>query len=358
MATPQFVRDAAREAETTLNAISAGQPPADQPPAEAVDDGSGTPPRVADNQFGVGQSVETLEGGREEHGSGPITAEAYAALQQRLATLEGNFSRTNAELAAERGRAQTLERMLERRIAAPETAAPAPAAPPRSNVTDQEIEEYGADLTDFVRRLIRDAVSPLMDNLQRVEASIGQLRNVSEHTAEVTRASTQTLFAQRMNSLVVDAAGKPDWEHINHMHETGDTRFVDWLNETGEDSDEPRLGIIQRAFQRGDADRCARMINRFKQEVGLADGNARPDPASPPANAAAALVSPPASGASSAVRPREATKKTYTVDDINRHYDEKTKGKWKGREDAWQKIAGDMDRAVVENRFSDPARRR
>lgn len=354
MATPQRVRDAAREADEQITAIqNADGTPVEPPPG--ADDGQ--PPRDPDSQFGVTQQVTPIGGdGAPPSGTGPITAEAYAQLQQRLATLEGNFNRTNAELAAERGRSQTLERMLERRVEQP-PAAPAPAAP-RSSVTEQEIEEYGADLTDFMRRIVGDGVRPLLDKLQSLESALAGVRSTSEATAQVTRNTVEQQFAARMNQQVVDAQGAPDWEHINHMHESGDTRFVDWLQKVGEDSDEPRLGIIQRAFQRGDADRCARMINRFKQDVGMADGNARPAATPPPANPAAALVSPSASAASTSPGRNARPQRTYTVEDVNRHYDEKTKGKWKGREAKWQEIADDMDRAVSESRFADAPRRR
>jgi hypothetical protein len=42
----------------------------------------------------------------------------------------------------------------------------------------------------------------------------------------------------------------------------------------------------------------------------------------------------------------------YTEADVKQHYDEKIKGKWKGREGEWQKIADDMDKAVLDKRFT------
>lgn len=356
MATPQRVIDEAAEAQRQLQKLGA-QLNGDTPPVE------GDTPRDPDTQFGVGQQVtEIPAGGESSTSSGPVDAEGMAKLQQRLATLEGNFGRQSAELQAARERNNILERTLERalergteRPTAPVT--PAPSA--QASVTDAEIEEYGADLTDFVRRLIRDgiqsATSPLLDKIQHLTASLSETSTVARSGAAAAAQSVDDRYRQRMDEMVKNASGQPDWEDINHMHETkGDSRFVDWLKEIGEDSDEPRLNIIQRAYARRDADRCARMINNFKRDLGMADGTKPVEsPTQTTSARAAALVSPSTTGSGTGGAPRgRPPQKTYTQADIEKHYDEKVKGRWKGREAEWLRIADDMDKAVLDQRFT------
>lgn len=365
MPTPQRVIDEARAAEQQMAELNGAQPPAEPNSGEGGDEG-GAPPaaREADTQFGVGQEARELPQTPAPNApqSGPIDAEAFAQLQQRLHTLEGNFNRANAQLAEERGRNQTLERMIAERINERSAAPAAPAPAPASLVSDAEIEELGPDLVDVMRRLVREglqgAVNPLLDRLQQLEATLTQTAGVAQHSAESAARIADERFVTRMNELVKDGKGNPDWSHINTMHESGDNRFVDWLNKNGEDSDEPRLNIIRRAFQARDADRCAGMINRFKQSAGMPDGTAATPAEIPPTAAAAALVSPSTTGNGQPTAGRGTQARTYTKDDVDRHYDEKVKGKWKGKEAKWQQIANDMDKAVVEGRFvATPPRR-
>jgi hypothetical protein len=365
---PQRIRDDAVAAEQQMaqlrdeaNGNVSTTPPGDE----------GTPPRDPDTQFGVGQQVTSIENSNEPptptEGSGPVDAEAMARLQQRLATLEGNFSRQSAELQSARERNQLLERTLERALQRNEERPPVPATPapaPVSSVSQSEIDEFGADLTDFINRLIKDgvqkALTPVLDTLQTLTTSVSQVSQVAKSTAQVSEEREWADYQKRMNELVKDGNGNPDWQQINTMHERGDSRFVDWLKNIGEDSDEPRLNVIQRAFQARDADRCARMINNFKRDMGMPDGTKPPEqPVQKPDARAAALVSPSTTGSGTGAPRGRPPAKTYTKEDVDRHYDEKVKGKWKGREAEWQRIADDMDKAVLEQRYvTEPQNRR
>ena len=357
MATPQRVIDEARAAEQQMAEINKemANPTGQQPPNDAPSNDEPAAPeraRSGDTEFGVHQVVEPAQ-----TPSGPIDAAAYAALQQKLASLEGNFGKLNTQLAETRGRNDTLERMIAARSEVP--AAPAPSAAPTSSVSEAEETEFGPDLVDLMRRISRDTMGPILDKLQRIESGLSETKGIAQHSAQQAQSTSDDRFVSTMNKLVTDAKGAADWSEINTMHERGDSRFVDWLNEVGEDSDEPRLNIIRRAFTSRDANRCARMINRFKQSVRMADGTAKPaadDGAE--SQPAAELISPNATGSGSQAPSGKPAAKLYTKEDIDKHYDDKVKGKWKGRESKWQQIASDMDKAVGENRFVESTRRR
>lgn len=349
MPTPQRVIDEAREAEKQMAELTGETPPAPETPEPNTEE----PPRArsADTEFGVQQTTE-----QAHSPSGPIDAAAYAALQQKLASLEGNFGKLNTQLAETRGRNDTLERMITARTEVPPT--PAPTAPTSSVSADEETE-FGPDLVDLMRRVARDTMGPILDKLQRIDTALSETKGIAQHSAQQAQSTSDDRFVSSMNALVTDTKGSPDWSSINTMHERGDSRFVDWLNEVGEDSDEPRLNIIRRAFASRDANRCARMINRFKDSVRMADGTAKPSAdTGAESQPAAELISPNATGSGSQVPSGKSAPKLYTKEDIDKHYDDKVKGKWRGRETKWQQISNDMDKAVAENRFVESTRRR
>lgn len=365
MPTPQHVIEQSRAAEAELARIQSGAtgevPPA---PAPVNDD-----PRGADDRFGVQQQVTELPPQGDQPPapgpqSGPIGAEQFAELQQQLHTLQGRFNSQQNDLREQRARNEMLERFIsmgQQRDPQPATP-PAPApAPPVELTTVAEREEFGADLTGMIERVaaqsIAQALRPIVDQLGTVQHHITQLHQQTGSVAQTVSYNAEREFNERMNRLVKDASGNPDWDDINIMHESrGDRRFVDWLSRKGHDSDETRQAVLVRAYQRKDAETCAGFFNRFKAELGLPDGNAAIEtPATPPApNPAASMVSP---SPTAAVQPstNRGRPRMIPLSEIEQHYADKTKGKWKNRQSEWDAKAKEYDIAYKESRI-DPAK--
>ncbi len=356
MAVPQRIRDDAANAEAELRRLAEGAAAPTEPVAP------GEPPRSLDNQFANGDhpnQIPTPTDTPEGDGSNAIDAAEYAKLKQQFETLQGLHNRDKARIAEDRTRLDVLERLVAVQQAAREAVpTPTPAAAPKiSLVTPAEETEFGADLIDVVRRAakeqIAEALHPIFDQIQALGTKVDRLGHTATAAAHTSAQLTANSFAEQMDRLVTDAEGRPDWQLWDHSAERGDSRFVDWLAQTGEDSDEPRLTVLQRAYQKQDAAKCARFFLSFKRAHNLPNG--KPDgsaPAKPAVNPADAMIAPSPVAPSTPSANRGTGKKSYKIAEVESHYGEKTKGKWKGREAEWKRIADDMDDAAANNRVT------
>lgn len=285
----------------------------------------------------------------------PVTGEAYAELLQKYETLQGLHNKDQQKLTQTETRVEMLERILHAQAAAraAEPPAPAPAAPaprqPKPLVTPAEIEEFGADLTDFARRVAREefmpAVEDLLDQVQQLQTKLANLNQTVGATAQVAASTAEDRFRAEMDKLVQGADGTPDWEKVNY-----DQNFIDWLQNVGQDSDEPRKAVLERAYQRKDAQKCAGFFNAYKREQGLPVGREAPStPPAPPPDPAASLVSP-SPVAPAAPGSNRGQKKTYKLSDIEKVYADYTKGKFKGKEAEFHALTAEFDKATLEGR--------
>ena len=365
MPVPSRVREEAPAADAEMRRLAAEAP---QPAAQVVPAGSPThpspedppapssldslPPRDVPHPNAVPDKAAPAEG----PGGEPITAEKYAELLQKYETLQGLHNKDQQKLAQTEGRLETLERIMQAQAAAraaePQEPAPPAKREPKALVTKEEIDDFGADLTDFTRRLAREEFGPAIDDvleqLQKLQTKVAQLSQVAGSAAEVAATTAEERFCVEMDRLVQGADGTPNWREIND-----DQNFIDWLQNVGQDSDEPRQVVLVRAYQRKDARKCAGFFNAYKREKGLPEGpaaqGAPPAPQAEPANPAASLVSP------SPVAPAAPTSnrgkgKTYRLAEIEQVYSDYTKGKYKGREAEYRQLTAEFDKAAQEGR--------
>lgn len=365
MATPDRVRQAAREADQQLRDLAAAgvipggpivdpnAPPGNEPPPA---------PPSPDDHFTPGPHPNAIDPPApapdepvDESGN-LITPEAFAQLQQKLDTALGTHNRDVALVAELRGRLEVMERLM---LAKQNTAEPAPApAPPakESLVTAAEEKEFGADLIDVMRKVVKEEMGPFMNQyyneLTKLNTAISQLKGITGQVAQVTTDMSMQQFNRQLDALVQDASGNPDWHAIDNSADAGDRRFLDWLAQTGEDSDQTRLVVLQSAYQRKDSAKCAAMFNAFKRSVGMATGpqSAPTTPVPTAANPAAAIVSPSPVAPAPAPSTRPGQKKVWKLADVEQIYTDKTKGKFRGREAEFARLVAETDLATVEGR--------
>lgn len=136
-----------------------------------------------------------------------------------------------------------------------------PTAPSAPLITQDEINTYSPELTDFVKRAARDAVMP---ELQNVHSSV---RQVSQRVQQV---STESLYEALATAV-------PDWQAIN-VH----PRFKAWCGKPDVYSGALRGKLLNAAFQAGNAPRVIAFFKGFLQEE-QATGQLQ-DPSVPPAS--------------------------------------------------------------------------
>ena len=152
---------------------------------------------------------------------------------------------------------------------------PAPATPP---VTPEEIEQFGPDLIDVVKRVAQEAVAPYVD--RKVGEVSSSVKQVNESVASAGKTMAELARARVYERLDRDVQG---WESINKSE-----KFVAWLHEEDGLSGEPRGAVLRRAFERNDADRVVKIFKGFQKEhvVETPDPGSSTPPADPPTDPA------------------------------------------------------------------------
>lgn len=192
-------------------------------------------------------------------------------------------------------------------------AAP-PASPAQRRVKDEEIQTFGADLYDFIKRSALEAVTP---ELTRVVQPVEQRLAVTEAAATTAAKTVAADAVQKVHTLLNEQV--PDWEQLNELPE-----FLAWLAERDPYAGVPRGQLLTQAYQGHDGPRVVAFFMGFKNENAAVtpqpNASAPLAPVAPEAQMLQ-LVAPgtpkagPASGA-----PNDAGQRVWTRDDVQSLY--------------------------------------
>lgn len=173
-----------------------------------------------------------------------------------------------------------------------------------SLATDQDVEEYGEDLTKLNAALIRrfgKAVVP-----QIAAAIQNKLVPVVADTVtkaqQVVQTGQRTTLYGRLTELV------PDWRAVNES-----SGWKAWLSERDDISGRVRNELLQDAFKAGDADRCAKFFFAYRGS-NPAPNEKKPTPRVPLEN----LATP---GAGSGASPRDLQPQPYSRMQFSKDFD-------------------------------------
>lgn len=260
-----------------------------------------TPPTTADTEMAApldDQGVDTVDappqdpaanGGESEALRVEVTrlAGELAAANARYSTLQGMINARNQDIAELRGVIASLN-------AQPVASAPEPAP----TVSPKDIEEYGSELIDLIKRVTRGEVSPL---LQNVDAKV-------DNVARVATASAEQRFESELSRAV------PDWESVN-----ADPEFVVWLGKYN-------VKALNEAYSSMDVEGTAKYFLDYKK---LTAPVAPPEPqlslvpSAPPAPAASDALeqlAAPAKGKSSPAPVDAYAGKVWAASEITKLY--------------------------------------
>lgn len=223
-------------------------------------------------------------------------------------------------------------------------------------VSQKEIDDYGADLIDVIKRAATEAVMPL---LRPIANTVGQVQARVETTAE--EASKQ--FLTRMNGTM--DARVPGWQELNR-----DPNFIAWTKRNDIYSGLNRQELLQKAWYAGDANRVAAFFEGFlaeeaavdpaaaqaRQQAMLSAGGHAPQPgpassAQPPAPRVtlAQLAAPGRARAATEVP--AGTKPVWTAEGISQFYMDCARGVFAGREAERLATEADLMSAQREGRI-------
>lgn len=217
------------------------------------------------------------------------------------------------------------------------------------DLTEQEIDTYGADLIDIVRRtarseakrLVPDMVKPVADKVERVE------KNASQVSQNMAQSRQQETIRQL-------AAAVPGWEEQNT-----DEGFLAWLDQNDPYAGQPRGSLLSNAFVNNDANRVITFFNGYLNENAAVRPEAsetapETDKSKEPQTPMEGLVSPGSPKAPTGGAPNEAGKRVWSGKDITALFGKKNefirKHPGKALPDELVKLEKDLFKAQAEGR--------
>jgi len=284
-------------------APDAGQPPADggQPA------GSATPPSPAAE--GWEQKYRVLQG--------KYNAEV-PRLQRQVQEQNSTLEQLKSQLTATQG---MLSALAQGRVAAPGGQSPTPAAPVKL-VKDEEVKEFGEDLTDFIKRVAQEAILPAVD--QRLQPVQQQVAEVRQTATKVVERSVQSDHERLLATLDQQIAG---WRQQNN-----DPGFLDWLAQPDPYSGVARGDLLRQAYEGFDVPRIVAFFKGYRNEHAVVTPPAAAAPAATQQGSQRKLdefVAPGTPKAGTTGAQEGAGKRIWTQAEIKRFYDDCTAGKYR-----------------------------
>lgn len=281
----------------------------------------------------------------------PVPTEPAATIdwEQRFRTLQGKYDaeipRLTQDAASKRNEAESLRQLLANLQAAPRAPEPAPTTIATVVIPDADKAEFGEDLIAATQRWALARVQPELDALRR---EMAQLRGGQQ---EIKTETSQQKLEAGLSANPELGAGV--WQQVND-----DPKFMAWLNQADPFAGQPRLQLFSDAAGRCDVDRVARFFTAYLREHTAPTQSSAPAPAQTP-TAPQPVASRPtlealaAPGRAPGAAPNSGApgeKRVWTQPEIARFYDDKTKGRFAGRDDEFRRLELDIFAAMSEGR--------
>lgn len=262
---------------------------------------------------------------------------------QKYRTLQGMYNKEvprlrahNKELGERLAKMESLLATLNQQQTQQQQQEPTPQ---QRLVSEKEVEEYGEDTVDLLRRVSREEYLPYLQKLASLEDTLSKLQSsVVPQVESVIQTQTRTAeerFWESLEHLV------PDWREVNANQD-----FHTWLLEYDPLIGDTRQSLLEQAQGSLDHNRVAQFFNTWKSFYQGSAGKAEPNPSQ------SELEKQIAPGkARSAKTPTGSEAQTYTPEDIKKFFDDVRKGKYKNREDERNRIERDIFAAQQQGRI-------
>lgn len=213
-------------------------------------------------------------------------------------------------------------------------------------ITDKDVEDYGEDSIDMMRRVSREEYMPVMSKIVQLEGMIQQLQTQLvpqvQHVAQQQAASTDQQFWSGLQQAI------PNWREIN-----SDPSFHTWLLQADPLTGVQRQSMLQHAQNKYDLPRVINFFRTWMKEAGISS-HGQSAPAGSSKNTRKSQLEQqvaPGRSRSSTSNPAVSEKRTYTPQDIENFFTDVRKGKYKGRDQERGRIERDIFAAQKEGRI-------
>lgn len=260
--------------------------------------------------------------------------------EQKYKSLRGKYDAQVPQLSKQvselTSQLTVLTAKLEGLSATPEPAKEAP----KPLVTDKDVEAYGSDLIDLVKRQAMEVAADMNKELQ---IKLGALEKENQQLRDQLGGVSEQQGAERQRGYLADLTRLvPDWKVINE-----DPRFIEWLQVVDPLGGVPRQGYLETAYQNADAERTAVIFNAWKQSLAPTQ--------QPPANTPSPLerqVSPNTSRANTPANAADAGTRVWSAAEIRQFYTDVRQRKYAGREAEQARIESEINAAAASGRVT------
>lgn len=202
--------------------------------------------------------------------------------------------------------------------------------PAASLVKPEEVEHYGPEFIDMVKRAAEEIAAPLRARIAELTAS----QEPAAPAADDDESSLSKLFGEI-------AAKHPDWEQVN-----ADPNFLRWLAQTDPATGMKRQLLVSAAVDNRDSEYVIDVLDKWKA---LHSAAPAATPAAPPA-AKPKTESPSPDSVQGEPTRKPTDKKTWTVKEVNDFYAKWRSGRIKDADAT--RIEQDIDAARAEGRIT------
>lgn len=198
-------------------------------------------------------------------------------------------------------------------------------------VTDEDRQEFGEDLIEVQRKVAREELADLVQQIEDLKNTNSELRERLDRTgSEVSMAS----FEQKLERRI------PGFSQLNSSPE-----WIEWLNEVDPILRAPRGAAAQKAYSEGDIEGVAYYVDLFKKTQ-----QPKPERKKKPSPELENQIQPPRSASSQATPQPKG--KVYTNADIQRMFKRVTELGVAGRIDEARKLEAEIDAAYTQGRVA------
>ena len=175
--------------------------------------------------------------------------ERYKAIQGKYDAEVPRLNQQNQQLNQQVGdlteKLDKLTEKLEKLTAEPEEPAP-------SLISDKDEENFGSDLIDLMRRVVREDVGSLTSRIQAVVEDVSTIKSQLQTVGNQTQQTHAEMFDRRLLELV------PNWAEINKEQE-----WLNWLGQIDAFTGTTRQQQLNFAHSQLNADRVAAFFKAY-----------------------------------------------------------------------------------------------
>ena len=334
---PKQVRAQAEQAEALEQALAeekAGEQ--DQPDTKAVADQAEAVATVKEPAGDVSAQDDT---GAPEAPEDVSIEKQLERAEQRYKTLQGMFnkeqSKSREDIAALTEQVKQLTEQLTEVPSAEDKALDAAAATTDPLVTDKDVDDYGADMVDLVRRAAMEVVQQSLSGpIAALEQRLTEITDQMGGVTATQRQSTEREYFAELERVV------PDYRSLNESPE-----FLAWLGDIDPVSGVQRQAYLNNAYSNANVEMTAALFDTYKREAGLVNGEQQA-----PAQQVPSIERQLQPESSTVAEPTNAqSTRVWSTSEIDKFYQDKRRKQY--TEEQAARIESEIDAAVQTGRI-------